>query len=104
MIPSGEVERDERKRTVDERAESGMRRCQNRGVVFLRDEFGRTLKPARAASGSKAARSSIRLLHGTWEPVAPMQRERSKRANLARTRVPMRSTGAEQPVVGMKAL
>src|SRR6266513_4853820 len=28
-----------------------IRRCQNRGGPFLRDQFGRTLKPARAASG-----------------------------------------------------
>ena len=45
-----------------------------------------------------------RLLCGTWEPVAPMRREKSKWAGPTRMRVPMRGTGAEQPVVGMKAL
>jgi hypothetical protein len=35
---------------------------------------------------------------------APMQRERSQAAQTARIRVPMRSTGAEQLVVGTKAL
>jgi hypothetical protein len=35
---------------------------------------------------------------------APMLRERSQAAKTARVRVPMRSIGAEQLVVGMKAL
>jgi hypothetical protein len=33
-----------------------------------------------------------------------MQREKSKREAPARTRVPKRDLGAEQPVVGMKVL
>jgi hypothetical protein len=33
-----------------------------------------------------------------------MQRERSQAVKTARARVPMRSTGAEQFVLGMKAL
>jgi hypothetical protein len=33
-----------------------------------------------------------------------MQREKSQAAKTARTRVPMRSTGTEQLVSGMKAL
>jgi hypothetical protein len=42
-------------------------------------------------------------LRGTWEPVAPMRRERSKREAPARIGVLMRGTGAEQPVVVTKA-
>ena len=42
---------------------------------------GAVLYAAVAASGLKAARLRIRLRHGTLEPVAPMQRERSKRGN-----------------------
>src|SRR2546430_14513715 len=34
----------------------------------------------------------------------PMQRERSQAAQTARIRVPMRSTGAEQPVIVMKVV
>jgi len=59
---------------------------------------------AQAASGMEAARSSTGLWYGTWEPVAPMQRKKSQAAKTVRTRVPMRSTGAEQLVLGTKAL
>jgi hypothetical protein len=41
---------------------------------------------------------------GTGEPVAPMPREKAEREIPARPRVPMRGTGAEQPVLGLKAL
>ncbi|MDO8602512.1 MAG: hypothetical protein Q7O04_01530 [Candidatus Omnitrophota bacterium] len=41
-------------------------------------------------------------LHGTWEPVALMTRERFKRGT-ARIRVPKRGTGADYFVVAMKA-
>jgi len=37
-------------------------------------------------------------------PVAPMRRKKLKREAPARARVPMRGTGTEQSVVGMKAL
>lgn len=56
-----------------------------------------------AASGPKAARVWNGLGQGTLEPVVSMQRERHKRA-VARPRVPMRGTGAEQPVVAMKGV
>jgi hypothetical protein len=41
MIPSGVVQRDERKRTADERSKQN-RRCQNPGRESLRDESGRS--------------------------------------------------------------
>jgi hypothetical protein len=58
---------------------------------------------AQAASGMEA-RILTRLSNGTGEPVAPMQREKSQAAKTVRTRVPMRSTGTEQPIVVMKVL
>jgi len=39
-------------------------------------------------------------LHGTWEPVPRMRREKSKWEVPIRMRVPKRSAGAEQPVLG----
>src|SRR5271166_2144287 len=44
------------------------------------------------------------LFCGTREPVAPMPREKLKREAPTRARVPMRGTGTEQSVVGMKVL
>jgi len=38
-----------------------IRRCRKRGMPFLRDQLGRTLKPARAVSGMEAARSRRRF-------------------------------------------
>jgi len=41
-------------------------------------------------------------MHGTWEPVALMTREKSKRRTV-RMRVPKRGTGTDYPVVAKKA-
>jgi len=80
------------------------RRCQNRGV---------TLPPGSARENPEACPSGIRHVGGAKlnqalvrnvRTYAPMQRERSQAAQTARIRVPMRSIGAEQPVVGTKAL
>jgi hypothetical protein len=43
-----------------------------------RDKFGRHLSTDRTASGIKAARTRVRLLCGTWEPVTLMPRKRYK--------------------------
>lgn len=48
------------------------------GESLLRDESGGSLLTAQMASGMKAARTRIRLLCGTCEPVAPMRREKRK--------------------------
>jgi hypothetical protein len=81
-----------------------IRRCQNRGV---------TLPPGSARENPEACPSGIRHVGGAKlnqalvrnvRTCAPMQRERSQAAQTARIKVPMRSTGAEQPVVGTKAL
>ena len=40
-------------------------------------------------------------MHGTWEPVALMLREKSKRGPV-RMRVPRQGTGADYPVVAKK--
>ena len=45
---------------------------------LARDKSGRNLFTDRTASGIKAARTRVRLLCGTWEPVTPMSRERCK--------------------------
>jgi len=45
---------------------------------LAREKSGRNLFTDRAASGIKAARTRVRLLCGTWEPVTPMLRERRK--------------------------
>jgi len=80
------------------------RRCQNRGV---------TLPPGSVRENPEACPSGIRHVGGAKlnqalvrnvRTCAPMQRERSQAAQTARIRVPMRGTGAEQPVVGTKAL
>jgi len=81
-----------------------IRRCQNRGV---------TLPPGSARGNPEDCPSGIRHVGGAKlnqalarnvRTCAPMQRERSQAAQTARIRVPMRGTGAEQPVVGTKAL
>ena len=80
------------------------RRCQNRGV---------TLPPGSVRESPEACPSGIRHVGGAKlnqalvrnvRTCAPMQRERSQAAQTARIRVPMRGIGAEQPVVGAKAL
>jgi hypothetical protein len=81
-----------------------IRRCQNRGV---------TLPPGSVRENPEACPSGIRHVGGAKlnqalvrnvRTCAPMQRERSQAAQTARIRVPMRGTGAEQPVVGTKTL
>src|SRR5215813_7693464 len=81
-----------------------IRRCQNRGV---------TLPPGSVRENPEAYPNGIRHIGGAKlnqalvrnvRTCAPMQRERSQAAQTARIRVPMRGTGAEQPVVGTKAL
>ena len=55
----------------------------------------------------KAARTWFRLWWRTWEPVVPILRPfrslegEAQAAETARARVPMRSTGADRPVIVM---
>ena len=42
------------------------------------DKSGGDLLTAQTAAGMKAARAWLRLLCGTWEPVASMRRESAK--------------------------
>ena len=74
------------------------------GKSLTRDKSGGRLLTAQAASGMKVAGRQSRLLCGTWEPVTPMPREKHKWKPHASVRVPMRGTGAEQPVVVMSVL
>jgi hypothetical protein len=49
-----------------------------RGGSLPWDESGGNLFTVQAATGMKAARRRSRLLCGTWEPVTPMSREKTK--------------------------
>ena len=77
MTGSGMIQGGERKWTTDE-VSKRQRWRQNRRLVVLRDKSRGILFTAWAASGIKVARPWIRLLYGTWEPVVPMLREKSK--------------------------
>lgn len=73
---------------------------------LLRDGPGGYLFTAQAVSGIKAARAQFRLWCGTWEPVAPILRLRSREGGLqaagtARGRVLMRGTGTDRFVVAV---
>src|SRR6266704_3425051 len=81
-----------------------IRRCQNRGL---------TLPPGSARGKPEACPSGIRHVGGAKLNLALVRNVRTCRTDAqgevssgqtARTRVPMRSKGAEWPVVGMKAL
>ena len=58
------------------------------------------LSGVRHEGGVTPAQASMR----TSEPVVAMRREKLQQATPARARVPMRETGAESLVVGMKVL
>jgi hypothetical protein len=103
MIPAGKVE----KASASEpsmKCRKRIRRCRNRGV---------TLPPGSARETPEACPSGIRHVGGAKLNQALVRNVRTCRsdakgdvqaANTARTRVPKRSTGAEQLVVGMKVL
>jgi hypothetical protein len=59
-----------RRKTMDE-VKTGL-------LYWVQDEFGGNLFTAQAASGVKMAWLWVRLLCGTWEPVASMLREKFK--------------------------
>ena len=61
----------------------------------------RDLLTALMVTGVKVARARFRLSRGTWEPVATMPREMPKWKH-HEVKVPMRGTGADQPVVASK--
>jgi len=55
------------------------RRCRQNWDLFpSQDKFGRCLSIARTATGIKVAWTWSWLSSGTWEPVVPMLREKSK--------------------------
>src|SRR6185312_15129755 len=61
----------------------------------------RDLLTALMVTGVKVARVRFRLSRGTWEPVVTMLREMPK-WRPHKVKVPMRGTGADQPVVASK--
>jgi hypothetical protein len=84
---------------------------------LLRDEPGGCLLTGQVVSGMKVARAWSGLSCGTCEPVAPRPRRpvalcwpaavswkrEPQAAETARGRVVMRGTGADRPVVAVKA-
>ena len=74
------------------------------GWHFLRDQLGG--RPDVCPSGIRHVGGATlnQALVRNVRTCAPMSRERSQAARTARIRVPMRSTGAEQPVVVRKVL
>ena len=63
----------ERERTTDDVSkEKGD--VETGDALESRDESGGCLPTAQMASGVEVARAWLRLLHGTWEPVAPTGR------------------------------
>ena len=81
------------------------------GVQLLpREEPGGYLSTALVVSGIKVARAQFRHRHGTWEPVAPIQRSgcwvgpregAPQAAETARGGVPMRGTGTDRLVLAV---
>src|ERR1039458_7226589 len=73
MSAAGVSQEGERKRTTDDVSkEKGDVETGN--ALESRDESGGSLLTAQMASGVEVARAWLRLLHGTWEPVAPTGR------------------------------
>ena len=86
--------------------------------VRARDEPGGCLLIDQVVSGMEVARAWSGLRCGTWEPVVPRPRAASgavmacgrawkgdpQAAETVRGRVPMWGTGADRPVVAVKAL
>jgi hypothetical protein len=87
-----------------------------RSTVWAWDEPGENLLIGQVVSGMDAARASVRLLYGTWEPV--VSRDDQPVVYDLRLLIPgkassggnregeflMRGTGADRPVVAMKVL
>ena len=72
-------------RTVESNANEPLMTCRKRRndvktgrESLTRDKSGSNLLTGQTASGIKAARTRLRLLCGTWEPVTPMLREKHK--------------------------
>ena len=62
---SGENPEGERERTADELSKDYHSDVKTGDWFQPREEFGRSLPTARAASGTEAARAGFRLFHGT---------------------------------------
>ena len=73
LSAAGMSQEGERERTTDDvsKDEDGV---ETGDALESRDESGGSLLTAQMASGVEVARAWRRLLHGTWEPVAPTGR------------------------------
>ena len=73
LSAAGTSQEGERERTTDDVSkEKGD--VETGDALEPRDESGGSLLTAQMASGVEVARAWLRLLHGTWEPVAPTGR------------------------------
>jgi hypothetical protein len=74
---SGVSREGERERTADD-VSKGALDIETGSGSLARDEPGGDLSTAQVVSGMEVARARFRLWCGTWEPVAPMVREKRK--------------------------
>jgi hypothetical protein len=73
LSAAGMSQEGERKRTTDD-VSKDKGDVETGNALESRDESGGCLLTAQMASGVEVARAWLRLLHGTWEPVAPTGR------------------------------
>ena len=99
-IPAGKIERGERKQIVDEVSKADQTMSKPGGDPSSGISLGDGPSGIRHGGGAKLNQAFVRNVR----TCAPMQREKSQAAKTARIRVPMRRTGTEQHVLGMKAL
>lgn len=102
-------------RIVESNASEPLMKCRKRrddvkteGESLSREESGRHLTTAQAASGIEAARTRFRRMCGTWEPVTAMLREPGKGkppkslSTEAQYRDGATRSSAEGPVMGLE--
>ena len=73
LSAAGMSQEGERERTTDD-VSKDKGDVETGDALEPRDESGGSLLTAQMASGVEVARAWLRLLHGTWEPVAPTGR------------------------------
>ena len=73
LSAAGMSQEGERERTTDD-VSKDEDDVETGNALESRDESGGSLLTAQMASGVEVARAWLRLLHGTWEPVAPTGR------------------------------
>ena len=80
LSAAGVGQEGERKRTTDD-VSKDKGDVETGDALESRDESGGSLLTAQVVSGVEVARAWLRLLHGTWEPVAPTGRSHQWRCS-----------------------